>query len=306
MTPAWIALDHAPGRLRLWAIGADGAVFDQAVAQDFHGTRGAGVEATIAQVIAPWRSGEEAIEIIGCGPPPARNGQQHNALRAVPCAALAVPAIAVATRVPGLSLRFVAGLRQARPEPDLMQGDETRVAGVLSVLEGFDGVICLPGRHSRWVQVSAGEVVSFQSFLSGEIFEDQARAAGLSADASAGGGDISQDWDSERFSEALASVLSRPERLAARLHALRAARLLDGEPDTVTRARLWGALIGAELAGARAYWLGQRVMVVGTPARAAIYAHALAQQGLEAETFDEVRATLNGLVAARALAATAA
>lgn len=301
MTPAWIALDRTLESLRLWAIGADGSVLDQAVAPHRHGNGGQGVEAVLQRLIAPWRVAGAPVEVIGCGPPPVRNGAHDHALRAVPCAALAPPRIAVNLRDPDVALRLVPGLRQTRPAPDLMQGDETRVAGVLSAVDGFDGVICIAGTHSRWVHVSAGEVISFQSFLSHEMFEEQARALGLPPGESGNAGEAPRDWDAQSFSDALDSSLSHPERLFARLSALRAARVLSEEADPVSRANLWGALIGAELAAARPYWLGQRVVVVGPPDRAAIYAHALAQQGLKAEVFDEVRATLNGLSAARAL-----
>ena len=51
-----------------------------------------------------------------------------------------------------------------------MRGEETQIAGFLALNPGWDGVICLPGTHSKWAHVSAGEVVSFQTFLTGESF----------------------------------------------------------------------------------------------------------------------------------------
>lgn len=65
------------------------------------------------------------------------------------------------------------------------------------------------------------------------------------------------------------------------------------------RARLSGLLIGAEIAAARPYWLGQRVVLVGGAALSASYARALASQGLTAETLDATACTLAGLAAAR-------
>ena len=51
-----------------------------------------------------------------------------------------------------------------------MRGEETQIAGALSLMPGFDGVLCLPGTHSKWAQICAGEVVSFQTFMTGEMF----------------------------------------------------------------------------------------------------------------------------------------
>ena len=51
-----------------------------------------------------------------------------------------------------------------------MRGEETQIAGALALLPDFDGVFCLPGTHSKWAHVSAGEVVSFQTYMTGELF----------------------------------------------------------------------------------------------------------------------------------------
>jgi hypothetical protein len=51
-----------------------------------------------------------------------------------------------------------------------MRGEETQIAGFLAQNPGFDGVLCLPGTHTKWVHISAGEVVSFRSFMTGELF----------------------------------------------------------------------------------------------------------------------------------------
>jgi 2-dehydro-3-deoxygalactonokinase len=60
-------------------------------------------------------------------------------------------------------------------------------------------------------------------------------------------------------------------------------------------------LIGLELAGARPYWLGQDVALIGAPKLSAIYAAALAAQGVTARVADGAAMTRAGLAAARAL-----
>ena len=60
-------------------------------------------------------------------------------------------------------------------------------------------------------------------------------------------------------------------------------------------------LIGAELAGARAYWLGREVVLIGAPALAAAYRDALALAGLAARAVDATAMTRGGLVAAHEL-----
>jgi 2-dehydro-3-deoxygalactonokinase len=67
----------------------------------------------------------------------------------------------------------------------------------------------------------------------------------------------------------------------------------------VARSRLSGLLIGAELAGARPYWLGQNVAIIGDGAVAGPYRRGLAAQGVEASVFEVGDVTLTGLTAAR-------
>jgi 2-dehydro-3-deoxygalactonokinase len=170
----------------------------------------------------------------------------------------------------------------------VMRGEETQAAGALALHPGFDGVLCLPGTHSKWLQVSAGEVVSFQTFMTGELFA-------LLSTQSVLRHSMAEGWDDAAFDAGLSEALSRPERIAARLFSLRAESLLHALPGAAARSRLSGLLIGIELAGSKPYWLGQAVKLVGAAKLSASYARALAAQGITAETFDATACTLAGL-----------
>jgi 2-dehydro-3-deoxygalactonokinase len=92
--------------------------------------------------------------------------------------------------------------------------------------------------------------------------------------------------------------LQRPEKFAARLFALRAEGLLNNLTPAAARSRLSGLLVGIELAGAKPYWLGQRVALIGNDILSENYARALGTQGLVAEILDATACTLSGLGAA--------
>ena len=175
-----------------------------------------------------------------------------------------------------------------------MRGEETQIAGLLATAPGFDGIACLPGTHTKWAHVSAGEVVSFASFMTGEIFALLAGTSVLRHTVAAEG------WSDADFLEAAEDGLNRPERVAARLFGLRAEALLHGLDPVRARSRLSGLLIGAELAGARAYWLGRDVAIIGAVQLAAAYRAALNLGGLDARVLDATEMTLAGLAAARA------
>ena len=56
--------------------------------------------------------------------------------------------------------------------PDVMRGEETQIVGALESMPGLrdNSLLVLPGTHSKWVTVQDGRVVSFTTFLTGELF----------------------------------------------------------------------------------------------------------------------------------------
>ncbi|SEO03741.1 2-dehydro-3-deoxygalactonokinase [Salinihabitans flavidus] len=158
----------------------------------------------------------------------------------------------------------IKGLRQATPE-DRLGAEIAILAGLVAPRPRWDGVVCITGARSVWAHVSAGEVISFRSFVSGIL------AGALSAGDPVGGAG---------FDTALEEVVTRPERLASLL----------GQGGA---ARIWGALIGAEIAATKPYWLGQQVLLAGPNP----YAGALRDQGVPVEIFDKESMRLEGLKA---------
>lgn len=286
----WIAVDWGTSNLRAWAMGAEG-ILASAESADGMGRLGRDdFEPALMRLVGPWLTGGP-VPVVACGMVGARQGWVEAPYRPVPCPPVARGEGIAPPTTDALRVTIVPGLSQSRPA-DVMRGEETQIAGVLALHPRFDGVICLPGTHSKWAHVSAGEVVSFQTFMTGELFA-------LLSTQSVLRHSMGEGPDDAAFDEGAAEGLARPERLMARLFALRAEGLLNGLAPAAARARLSGLLIGAELAAARPYWLGQRVMLVGGAALAASYARALASQGLTAEILDATACTIAGLAAAR-------
>ena len=139
--------------------------------------------------------------------------------------------------------------------------------------------------------ISAGEIVSFQTFMTGELFGLLSQQSVLRHSVE------SEDWDNTAFAEAVNDALSKPEILAARLFRVRATQLLNGSENGTARAQLSGLLIGTELAAARPYWLGQQVAVIGAPGLAHTYVNALVELGVPATRAPVEAMTLSGLCA---------
>ncbi len=289
MLPDWIAADWGTSNLRAFAMTAQGQVLAEAVSEDGMGRLTPDqFEPALLQLIGGWL-GAGVMPVYACGMVGARQGWVEARYRAVPCPPLDAGALTpVPVQDKRLRVVIAPGLSQAKPA-DVMRGEETQIAGALAQ-GGGDGVYCLPGTHSKWAHVSAGEVVSFQTFMTGEMFALLAQQSVLRHGLAGAGGEVA-----EAFDAAVSDILSRPERLAARLFTLRAEGLLEGLDAAAARSRLSGLLIGAELAAAKPYWLGQPVTLIGSPALSAAYARALAAQGVAAKRLDVASCTLAGL-----------
>ncbi|MBQ2262574.1 MAG: 2-dehydro-3-deoxygalactonokinase [Loktanella sp.] len=287
---AWIAVDWGTSNMRAWALSASGSVLAQARSdKGMGGLTKAEFEPALLALVDDWLDGPTPV--IACGMVGARQGWVEAPYAATPCPPLSSGFARVASNDPRLDVYVIPGVKQMQPA-DVMRGEETQIAGYLAQNPNWDGVICLPGTHTKWAHISAGEIVSFQTFMTGEFFATLASHTVLRHS-------VAQDgWDDAAFETGLSDAYARPEKLAGRLFSLRAEGLLHDLPGSSARARLSGLLIGAELASAKPYWLGQQIAVIGAGALASLYVKALAMQAVFATQVNAEAATLAGLTAA--------
>jgi len=286
LKPDWIAVDWGTSNMRAWAMSASGSIMDE-VRSD----KGMGdltpdqFEGALRDACADWNL---TVPIIACGMVGARQGWVEAAYAAVPC-----PATPNGFTQPdsALDVHIIPGLMQADPA-DVMRGEETQIAGFLAMNKDWDGVICLPGTHTKWAHISADEVVSFQTYMTGDLFAAIGEHTVLRHSVQ------TDDWDADAFDAGVTDAMARPERIATRLFSLRAEGLVNNMTNATARARLSGLLIGAELAGAKPYWMGQQIAVIGAGNLTSLYVRALALQSAPATQVKGDAITLAGLTAA--------
>lgn len=71
------------------------------------------------------------------------------------------------------SLLLISGLRSER---DVMRGEETQFLGLSDLIQERLGssteyILILPGTHSKHIHVSNNEIIKFESFMTGEVFD---------------------------------------------------------------------------------------------------------------------------------------
>lgn len=291
--PAWIAVDWGTSRLRLWVMSDMGEVLAERQSADGMGhLQPDEFEGALRALLVDELSLGVTLPVVCCGMVGAAQGWQPAPYALVPCAP---PGMAQAVRAPVrdglLDVVILPGVKQSMPA-DVMRGEETQIRGYLAQDPLFEGCLCLPGTHTKWVEIKVGRIEHFQTCMSGELFALLSQQSVLRH--SVGGDAI----DHQAFSQAVTSAASDPAMLPTELFRIRAAGLLNDTPPELARGRLSGLLIGIELAAARDFWLDRPVRLIGDTQLCTLYQQALHAIGREAELVDAASLTRQGLTAA--------
>jgi 2-dehydro-3-deoxygalactonokinase len=149
----------------------------------------------------------------------------------------------------------------------------------------------LPGTHSKWVRLERGRIAWFATFMTGEVF------AVLSGHSILGRLMEGEAPDEAAFERGLACGRAEGGALLHDLFSVRTLGLFGAIPPPALRSYLSGMLIGTEIAAALREAGEAPRAIVGAPALAARYRHALAAGGAEAPIVDAETATVRGLLA---------
>ena len=167
---------------------------------------------------------------------------------------------------------------------DVMRGEETQLLGA-AALGRRDGVLVLPGTHSKWVALRDGAIQELSTYMTGELYAMLASGGTLSALMN---GDSSH---AEGFAAGLRQA-ARGEPLSNTLFRVRAGVVAKSAPPEQASAFISGLLIGAEFDAAARHLAGRSagdgagITVIGSPALAARYAVAAEHFGLRCEVLD--------------------
>jgi len=172
---------------------------------------------------------------------------------------------------PGLSCRDEAGV------PDVMRGEEMQILGALDQMGPGKHTVCLPGTHSKWVEVADGRIMSLATHMTGEAFAVMKAHSILGRMMKDGPADAAAFEDGVRRSGETGGVLHH-------LFGVRARTLFGELSDGASPSYLSGLLIGHEIRAARNS--ASRVHLLGTTQLGAAYRQAFAVLGMDSRTLD--------------------
>lgn len=280
-----IGVDWGTTNLRVMRIGNEGQVLD--LRQDERGAsklQQSDFASILREVAADWL--DEAIPVLVCGMAGSRDGWREIGYRECPVSLSDLKPVDVSTD--GLSIAIVAGASMMADGElvDVMRGEETQVMGLSECDE--TSLIVTPGTHSKWIRCSEGSIISFRSFLTGDLFAAIRAETLLGHEMGEAGGDPAAF-------EAGVRVALQDRALTAILFSVRTAKLSGRIPPASTADYLSGLLIGSEIA-AQNLQPHDPVAILGTSVLGERYAAALAVAGaLNVKNTDAVVASAKGL-----------
>ncbi len=163
-----IVVDWGTSNFRAYRFAANGAVAEtRQAAAGILTVADRAFEAVLHREIGDWISAD--AEIFLSGMITSRNGWIETPYIETPATLAALAGGAVARRLDdGALLRFLPGVCQRAPTPDVMRGEEIQVFGAIE--PGGSGTLVHPGTHCKWVRVEKGALVGFRTFFTGEMF----------------------------------------------------------------------------------------------------------------------------------------
>jgi 2-dehydro-3-deoxygalactonokinase len=215
-------------------------------------------ESAFADICGDWLAkNSEDLPVIACGMVGSTVGWREAAYLRTPIGTGELAsALTKVIRGGERALQIVPGICEAgeagKKFPEILRGEETQVAGILSKfdisMQSGELLIGLPGTHSKWVRVHDRQIVSFSTFVTGELYalltnhsvvaKTQKKCEHMDREAFRLGLQMARTRNGEAAGGLLAAIFStRSKRVLGELNE-------EELPDYLS-----GLLIGDELAG---------------------------------------------------------
>lgn len=177
---------------------------------------------------------------------------------------------------------FVPGVDQMTPEPDIMRGEETQLAG-LAVQETVTAI--LPGTHSKWASLSPTEISRFKTFMTGELYA-------ILMEHSILGHTTESIWSDIVFKEGVQtgySFRNQHKGLLSELFQVRVKTIQGDIGDGFVASYVSGLLLGCEIADAigSGFALEGTKQIIGEKRLARLYQIALEECSISAEIVED-------------------
>ena len=283
-----IGIDWGTTSARAYRFDGDGSVQDVREAPLGIQQVRAGFAQALAALLGEWQ--HDAAPRLACGMIGSRQGWIE--VPYVPCPASQDALARGLVRTAEGALAIIPGLACVDNEgtPDVMRGEETQIVGAVAA-DAAPTLAVLPGTHSKWAIVRAGEIETFATYMTGEVYAVLRDHSILGRMASGS----ARSFAAAAFERGVQRALARNGAADTLLHQLFGARTLSLRADLASEDTvdyLSGLLIGSEIAAgrkwARAHGIpDDAVLLLGSRALCERYADAMRVAGIATQSGPE-------------------
>lgn len=270
-----IALDWGTTNLRLALLSTDGTVLEERRGESGVGNFTAG---QFAQHFDQMTEGWPKLPAVAAGMVGSRQGWSEAGYLACPASTDDLAGALHKFEHDGRCITIVPGLKMGSGErADVMRGEESQIAGFLTENPEITGTLIMPGTHCKWVQITKGTVIAFQTYMTGEIFEAISEHTILRHSVSA------PNAPAEDFSLVAQKLVDRSSSIEGALFGLRARHLLRGAEPQSLRTELSALLILAEIQAGLAdkFELLDHTVLIGSERLTRLYQTVLQSMNIE-------------------------
>ena len=284
----WIAVDWGTSTFRAYLV-QNNKVSDTIETKDgMKFVKSHLFEQTLLSLIDRWLDDDEITEILASGMVGSKQGWEEAPYQQIPCNLKKLNHITPTLKDNRISLKIFSGISQTH-QPDIMRGEETQIAGFLNETPNFNGSICLPGTHSKWVEIKNNNIIKFKTFMTGELFEIISKNSVLIHSVEA------EKIDKMELLKSVDKILQKPELFSNALFQLRADDLINSKGPTIYKSRLSGYLLAIELLGSLEFWKNKDIVLIGNPDLTEMYQFVLNKKVKSIKKFLSSDMVLKGL-----------
>ena len=291
---AIVGVDWGSTNLRAFRFDGNGDVIDvRRTESGSRRIRGAAFEGVLQSVVGDWLDGERTV-VITCGMAGSREGWVEAPYAPCPCDLRTLAGNVIPAPARFADVWIMPGAKSLRTDGrvEVMRGEETQILGGLGN-EQAAALVIAPGTHSKWVRVENGKLMSFRTYMTGELFALLKEHSILGVTMN-----VAAPHDDKAFALGVRRAIE-DKGLLNLIFSTRSEVLFDHFSPDAAPSYLSGILLGAEIGEAMErtpFALDMPIFLVGDPGLSKRYADALALAGLaQARILDGERAAARGL-----------
>ena len=280
---------NSSGRLHL--CGLDGHIIESVKVTGAKDT--SAHEAIFLMATATWRSKFDIKTALICGAIGSNIGWQETGYTPLPANHADMLSKAKSFEIEDIEITLLGGVNIEHNVinlPDTLRGEETQAFGWLALTGLTEGLLCMPGTHTKWVSIKAGNITQLNTGLSGELFEIISHHSMLTRGAEL------FDAPNEVFEKGVKVTLrENPPALIQTLMSVRNKQLFGQMEARMSNSYLAGLIIGEDVRESVNAFNVNTVHIIGSSVTASHYERALGMNGVNTIRHDDQACILAGL-----------